>query len=142
VRTAVVDEAVKVYGNATDGFLTGFKATNIPNINELQSSAARIFTMIDDREGPFDPLEFWKRIEQSYYPLLAPLARLLFAIPPSSASNERDFSNSGNINSGRERLTADHLEQLSICRSYFQAENFIHEIFTKKLLATVKFDEQ
>src|SRR5256885_2993236 len=51
VRAAVVDEAQKVYGNDTDGFLLGFKATTIPNLTELRSSADRIFNMIDNREG-------------------------------------------------------------------------------------------
>jgi hypothetical protein len=48
------------------------------------------------------PLEWWKR-KQSLYPLLAPLARDLLAMPGSTCALERAFSKAGLIYSDRRR---------------------------------------
>lgn len=61
------------------------------------------------------PLTFWKTYN-SHFPLLQHVARALFGVPPSSACVERSFSSTGLLMDGRERLTAQHLQQLAVIR--------------------------
>jgi hypothetical protein len=70
-------------------------------------------------------LDFWRSLAQDAthirsirYSYLYPLVRLLFATPASSASAERVFSSAGFLQSGRERLTTQHLKQLTVLRDY------------------------
>ena len=61
------------------------------------------------------PLAFWREF-QSHFPQLQHVARALFSVPPSSACVERAFSSTGILMEGRERLTAQHLQQLAVIR--------------------------
>lgn len=87
-----------------------------------------------------DPIQFWSDIENqrgdwatTSYRLTAPLARMYFTIPASSASAERAFSNSGFLQEGRERLTSKHLEQLAVCRDFVRKKDFSFESLVEAL---------
>ncbi|ETM98804.1 hypothetical protein PPTG_19244 [Phytophthora nicotianae INRA-310] len=59
------------------------------------------------------PSSFWKIHRRAAFPLLKPVADMMFAIPTSSASSERCWSIHGFIHSKRRnRLHASKVEQL------------------------------
>jgi hypothetical protein len=69
-----------------------------------------------------DPLKFW----QDYKPgnVILPIVQMVLAIPASSAAVERGFSNSGFLLLGRENLSLDHVEQLSVVRNYLHHQRY------------------
>ena len=68
----------------------------------------------EERDVHSNPLEFW-RLKATSYPYLAALARRVLAVPASSSSVERLFSNAGNvITKKRASLTNNHAKQLTL----------------------------
>lgn len=68
----------------------------------------------EERDVHGNPLEFW-RVKATTYPYLAALARRVLAVPASSSSVERLFSNAGNvITKKRCSLTNNHAKQLTL----------------------------
>jgi hypothetical protein len=68
-----------------------------------------------------DPLQWWKDNEPRF-PNLAKLARRVLAIPATSASSERIFSVSGNINSKkRARLDPEIVQDLTYLQGSWEA---------------------
>jgi hypothetical protein len=66
---------------------------------------------------------FWK--ENDTMPLLRRLARVLFAIPPSTADVERTFSASGRVGTSvRSRLLPSTLEILTVIRRFILRKEF------------------
>jgi hypothetical protein len=84
----------------------------------LKSALDALFNYFDTKANELqdaDPVAFWKEVKGSAE-CLKPLARMMLAIPASSASVERAFSSAGILTDGRERLVPETLEQLAIIR--------------------------
>ena len=64
-----------------------------------------------------NPLDFWSQ-NCERLGFLLPLVRTILAIPASSASVERNFSNASFITDGRDNLAAETVERLSIIRHH------------------------
>jgi len=90
--------------------------------NEFQSS-------IDKDE---DPLAFWNK-NPFYKLLIAPLLCEVFVVPASSADIERAFSGTGFLMDGRESMSLDNLEKLSVVRDHIRSAGFSFQDFFEKL---------
>ena len=70
----------------------------------------KFFTHVDDDGNPYghsNPLDWW-RTNRVHYPALSKVARMILAIPATSAPSERLFSHAGlTITKDRARLTPD-----------------------------------
>ena len=76
---------------------------------------------------PLQLLEYWK-IQQKLYPNLARVGRIVLAIPASSATSERCFSDAGfTINIRRSSLDPDNLNKLLFIRSIQSSKIFDEE---------------
>lgn len=64
-----------------------------------------------------DPMAFWKA-NQSVMPSLCTVARIVLAVPATSAAPERTFSRAGNLSRRRGRLSGVRLSQITVI-SYF-----------------------
>ena len=68
-----------------------------------------------------DPLVWWKE-NADQTPAIKHLPRIVFSVPASSATSEREFSSAGvNSTAGRARLDSDKVEMLSVLRSVMKA---------------------
>jgi hypothetical protein len=71
------------------------------------------WTSVDENDQPTDGAEYsdpllWWKVKAALYPALAPLARVILAIPASSAPAERLFSHAGlTLAKDRSRLTPE-----------------------------------
>ena len=72
-------------------FLCPVQQTETPLVQEC-----RLFLVHMNNCNETDPLEFWTKYQQQF-PILAPVARRVLAVPATSASTERLFSASGRI---------------------------------------------
>lgn len=79
--------------------------------------------LTEEARGVFamkDPRDYWATEGKCQFPLLAPLASRLFAIPSSNCSSERNFKCFSNIiTKKRNRLTADKAEKLVFVQTNF-----------------------
>jgi len=70
----------------------------------------KFFSEVDDEGKPYghsNPLDWW-RTNSVHYPALSKVARMILAIPATSAPSERLFSHAGlTITKDRARLTPD-----------------------------------
>jgi hypothetical protein len=93
-----------------------------------------------------DVLAWWKKHAAQYetMKILAPLARMMLAIPASSASVERAFSNVSYACDGRNGLSAVRAEQYSVIREYLRSDDFDEEVLhsLKADLAAMKIHEE
>lgn len=86
-----------------------------------------------------DPLLWWKAKMPDFAKapmspaMLAPLARMMLAIPATSAAVERAFSNVAYIVDDKARLRDDHAQDLSLVRSFLRREQFKLEEFLEQL---------
>ena len=94
------------------------KVTQAQGVRDLDSTPLqhemRLFEATDSPGRPCDILQWWKMFEPNF-PMLAKLARMIFAIPASSAKSERTFSKAGRmVTSLRGNLAPDKVEELTI----------------------------
>ena len=74
----------------------------------------RLYEATDSPSRPCDICQWWKMFEPQF-PMLAKLARMIFAIPASSAKSERTFSKAGRmVTSSRGSLAPAKVEELTI----------------------------
>eukprot|EP01117_Protostelium_nocturnum_P010729 TRINITY_DN3862_c0_g1_i2.p1 TRINITY_DN3862_c0_g1~~TRINITY_DN3862_c0_g1_i2.p1 ORF type:complete len:478 (+),score=53.82 TRINITY_DN3862_c0_g1_i2:1422-2855(+) len=100
--------------------------------DDIQRQLLKLRVHFESNLAPLDtdPLEWWSNYRLGE-PLL-PLVQHLFAIPASSASAERAFSNSGFISGdGRENLNLLHVEQMAVIRSALKNPSDAQEIFAE-----------
>ena len=93
-----------------------------PNKDLLAVTLQQLRRKIESLKGArcADPLEWWRTntATASTLSVLAPLARMYFALPASSADLERSFSSAGFILEGRQRLLVRNLETQAVVRDY------------------------
>ena len=74
-------------------------------------------SLIDGKEVPTNPLDWWKR-KESQYPILSSLARRILCVPATSAPCERLFSYAGlTISNDRNRLLPENAEEFIVLRT-------------------------
>lgn len=85
------------------------------------------------------PLAWWKAKMPDFMKapmspaVLAPLARMMLAIPATSAAVERAFSNVAYVVDDKDRLRDDHAQDLSLVRSFLRREKFNLDLFLQQL---------
>jgi hypothetical protein len=76
-----------------------------------------------------DPLVWWKSVMDTPFALLCPIARMVLAIPATSAAVERAFSNVAYVVDNRPRLSAARAEMFCAIRSYLMSDDFVLDKF-------------
>jgi hypothetical protein len=86
---------------------------------------------LDEEQPEQDPLVWWPR--QVHLGVLFPLAKMLFAIPDSSAEDERVFSSAGfTLNQRRTRLDLDNFRREHRIRQFLRGGAAQHQTLTDR----------
>ena len=111
VRVAVIDEAMELL---PPGMLEAARARRRAL---LEAALAEARVALDEAEDEEDPLVWWPR--QRDASSLFAVTKMLFAIPASTADDERAFSSAGFIlNQRRTRLEMDNFRREHRIRQY------------------------
>eukprot|EP01117_Protostelium_nocturnum_P017701 TRINITY_DN7253_c0_g1_i1.p1 TRINITY_DN7253_c0_g1~~TRINITY_DN7253_c0_g1_i1.p1 ORF type:complete len:799 (-),score=145.79 TRINITY_DN7253_c0_g1_i1:56-2284(-) len=129
VRDATIDEAETLLPQETIALPL---LIPVNDKEDIRQGLKKFWKHCDETTFPKDnnPLKWWSSYRMGE-PLL-PIVQHLLAIPASSASAERAFSNSGFLSGrGRENINLVHLEQMAVIRSAMKDPQIVEKIFAK-----------